>query len=222
ISKRFVADYIAELGRKNFNYDISYIRWSGHGDNAGPDRTICDFAKYWNTPYTWPKFIISSTSTAFRAFEEKYGAQLPREQGDWTGYWEDGAGSSAFETAENRATSARLGQAEALWAMTGESGFPVDKDRDAWKNVILYSEHTWGADVSITRPLSQKTMEQWIIKKSYATNAESLSRQLMSDAIAPGSGAICNQVDVFNTHSWPGSGLVLIPREWSSAGDLVK
>src|SRR5579859_2363355 len=42
LTKKFVGDYIAELKRKNFNYDISYIRWSGHGDNAVPDITISD------------------------------------------------------------------------------------------------------------------------------------------------------------------------------------
>ena len=219
---KFVGQYMAELDRKHFKYDISYIRWSGHGDNATPDMTICDFVKDWNTRYTWPRFVISSTSIAFRAFEDRYGAQIPQEKGDWTGYWEDGTGSSAFETAENRATSARMNQGEALWVMKNRADFPADTDRDAWRNVILYSEHTWGADVSVTRPLSQKTMEQWIIKRSYATNADSLSRQLMSDALGPGLGATSNSVDVFNTHSWSRSGLVLVPRELSSAGDLVK
>lgn len=216
LTKQFVADYVAELGRKNFHYDISYIRWSGHGDNAVPDEAICEFVKYWNTTYTWPKFIISSTSEAFHAFEEKYGASLPREQGDWTGYWEDGAGSSAFETAENRASSARLTQAEALWAMKG-GAFPVDVDRDAWKNTILYSEHTWGADVSITRPLSQKTMEQWIIKKSYATQADSLSLQMVAGAL-PGVAGTSGSYDVYNTHSWAQTGLVMLS---SAAGDRV-
>jgi len=78
--------------------------------------------------------------TAFKAFEDKYGSQLPQQKGDWTGYWEDGAASSALETAENRATSYRLSQAEALWAIKGGVDFPVDKVREAWKNVILYSD----------------------------------------------------------------------------------
>ena len=222
LTRKFVGEYLAELDRKQFNYDISYIRWSGHGDNATPDMTICDFVKEWNATYTWPRFVISSTSIAFKAFEDRYGAQIPQEKGDWTGYWEDGAGSSAFETAENRATSARMTQGEALWVMKNREDFPADTDRDAWRNSILYSEHTWGADVSVTRPLSQKTMEQWIIKRSYATEADSLSRQLMSEALGPESGATGNSVDVFNTNSWPRSELVLVPKEWSSAGDLVK
>jgi alpha-mannosidase len=221
LTKKFVDEYVAELTKKNFNYDISYIRWSGHGDNAVPDPTISEFVKDWNSTYAWPKFIISSTTTAFSAFEAKYGSQLPQEKGDWTGYWEDGAASSAFETAENRASSSRLSQAEALWTMRGGAGFPVDRDREGWKNVILYSEHTWGADVSVTRPLSQKTMEQWIIKKSYATLADSISLELLNGAL-PGAAGSVNGVDIYNTNSWARTGLVLLSKELSAAGDVVK
>jgi len=221
LTKKFVDEYIAELKRKNFNFDISYIRWSGHGDNAVPDLTISDFVKDWSEKYTWPKFIISSTSTAFKAFEDKYGSQLPQEKGDWTGYWEDGAASSALETSENRTTSYRLSQAEALWAIKGGNDFPVDRLREAWKNVILYSEHTWGADVSVTRPLSQKTMEQWIIKKSYATMADSLSLELLDGALNANNNAVANGIDVYNTNSWPRTSLVLLSKEQSMAGDKI-
>jgi alpha-mannosidase len=220
LTKKFVDEYIAELKRKNFNYDISYIRWSGHGDNAVPDLTISDFVKDWSQKYDWPKFIISSTTTAFKAFEDRYASQLPQQKGDWTGYWEDGAASSALETSENRTTSYRLSQAEALWAIKGANNFPVDKAREAWKNIILYSEHTWGADVSVTRPLSQKTMEQWIIKKSYATMADSLSLEILNGAINA-TNAVAHGFDIYNTNSWSRTSLVTLTKEQSAEGDKV-
>ncbi len=105
------------LGERGYPYDIAYMRWAGHGDNAVPDPAICEFVKEWNATHDSPRFIISSTSEAFRAFEQRYGDQLPQVRGDWTPYWEDGAGSSAAETAMNRASSERLAQAETLWAM---------------------------------------------------------------------------------------------------------
>jgi hypothetical protein len=220
LTKKFVDEYITELKHKNFNYDISYIRWSGHGDNAVPDLTISDFVKDWSRKYDWPRFIISSTTTAFKAFEDKYGSQLPQQKGDWTGYWEDGAASSALETSENRTTSYRLSQAEALWAIKGTNNFPVDKAREAWKNVILYSEHTWGADVSVTRPLSQKTMEQWIIKKSYATMADSLSLELLNSATGQAT-PIAHGFDIYNTNSWPRTSLITLTKEQSAEGNKI-
>ncbi len=108
-----------------YPYDIAYIRWSGHGDNASPDPAICEFVKQWNAEHAWPKFKIASTSEAFRAFEARYGDKLPRVRGDWTPYWEDGAGSSALETGLNRASADRLSQAETLWAMLDPASYPA-------------------------------------------------------------------------------------------------
>ncbi|WP_431217012.1 hypothetical protein ACQ86N_22175 [Puia sp. P3] len=144
MSESFAADYMDQLTRVNYPYDITYVRWSGHGDNAEPEISISDFVKDFNTKYTWPKFIISSTSRAFSSFEKRYGDRLPEVKGDWTGYWEDGAASSALQTGMNRNSSSRLSQAEALYSMLHPARFPVDSFRKAWQQVILYSEHTWG------------------------------------------------------------------------------
>ncbi|MGC8640251.1 MAG: polysaccharide lyase family protein, partial [Isosphaeraceae bacterium] len=69
LSPKFVADYLAQLDKMAYPYDIAYIRWSGHGDNASPDPAICEFVKQWNAGHAWPKFKIASTSEAFQAFE---------------------------------------------------------------------------------------------------------------------------------------------------------
>ena len=127
--------------------------------------------------------MISSTSTAFRALEQRYGRVIPRVRGDWTPYWEDGAGSSALETAMNRTTAERLVQAEALWAMICPGGFPGAEFDEAWRYVLLFSEHTWGADESVSHPESKKTREQWEVKRSYALQAEKLSRDLLAQAL---------------------------------------
>jgi len=223
LSSDFVSSYSKELAKTNYPYDIAYIRWSGHGDNAVPDPEICEFVKDWNAKYEWPKFIISSTSTAFSAFEKKYGDQLPVMKGDWTGYWEDGAGSSALETGMNRASSDRLSQAEALWSMFNPMGYPVKTFEEAWRNVLLYSEHTWGADCSVSDPESKKTKEQWAIKKSYADNASQLSFELLQKALPDNkNNADFNSIDVYNTSSWARTDLVLVPKQLSLSGDVVK
>ena len=52
----------------------------------------------------------------------------------------------------NRASSERLAQAETLWAMLDPRRYPAAKFEQAWTNVLLYSEHTWGAYCSISQP----------------------------------------------------------------------
>lgn len=222
MSPRLVEDFCDGLERRGYGYDIAYVRWAGHGDNAVPDASICDFVRDWNATHAWPRFVIASTGEAFRTFEARHGASLPEVRGDWTPYWEDGAGSSAAETAMNRASSERLTQAEALWSMVNPRRYPAARFEEAWNQVLLYSEHTWGAHCSISEPAIPFTQEQWAIKQSYATRANVESRQLLGEAVLgqPGDPVVpkpstSGSVDVFNTTSWTRSELALLPQEAS-------
>ncbi len=223
MSPQLVEDFSDGLEKRDYPFDIAYVRWSGHGDNAVPDPAICDFVRDWNAKYAWPRFIISGTSEAFRAFEQRYGDKLPAVRGDWTPYWEDGAGSSALETAMNRASSDRLAQAETLFAMLKPSEYSATAFEDAWNMVLLYSEHTWGAGAASVEPESKKTREQWEIKKSYAEAADKQSRELLAASLADWRirPATAKSIDVFNTLSWPRTELVTVSRELSAAGDRV-
>ena len=151
------ADCQEYLDSVDSHYEISYIRWSGHGDNAVPDPDLPELVRKWNQNYEWPKFKISSTSGAFAAFEKRYGAELPKYRGDLTPYWEDGAGSSALETRINRNSADRLTQADALSAMLAPRAYPASDVNDAWRKILLYSEHTWGAGQSVKDPDAPQT-----------------------------------------------------------------
>jgi len=223
MSPQLVEDFSDGLEKRGYPFDIAYVRWSGHGDNAVPDPAICEFVKEWNAKYTWPHFIICGTTEAFRALEQRYGDKLPTVRGDWTPYWEDGAGSSSLETAMNRASSDRLVQAETLFAMLKPSGYPAAAFEDAWNSVLLYSEHTWGAWCSVNGPERQETKEQWEIKQSYALAADKQSRELLAAAVAEraDSSASPGAVDVFNTLSWPRTELVTLSKELSAVGERV-
>ncbi|HEV7776478.1 MAG TPA: glycosyl hydrolase-related protein [Luteibacter sp.] len=213
----WVGDYQERMDEVNFPYDISYIRWSGHGDNAEPDPDICEFTKSWNEAYEWPKFAIASTSTAFAAFEKRYGNQLPKLQGDLTPYWEDGAASSARETGINRNTADRLTQAAALAAMTAPASFSPAAFGKAWRNVLLYSEHTWGAAGSVTEPEAPMTTQQWATKRAFADDAERQSLALLDIATRDAGGSI----DIANTTSWDRKEIVMLSPALSAAGDHV-
>lgn len=223
MSPQLVNDFCDGLESRGYPYDVAHVRWSGHGDNAVPDPSICEFVRDWNAKYTWPRFIISSTSEAFRALEDRYGDQLPLVRGDWTPYWEDGAGSSALETGLNRQSSDRLAQAEAVFALLDPARYPAAEFEDAWNFVLLYSEHTWGAWCSVGEPERQETREQWEIKQSYAREADRRSRELLARALqlkypSAGPGAT---IDVLNTLAWVRTDLVTLTKEQSPHGDRV-
>jgi hypothetical protein len=182
-NSEMAADCQEYLDSVNFPYEISYIRWSGHGDNALPDPQICEFVKSWNQDYEWPKFAISSTSEVFSAFAKRYGNDIPQFKGDLTPYWEDGAGSSALETAINRNSADRLTQAESLAAMLPTGAYRAADFTEAWRNVLLYSEHTWGASASVRSPENPIVAEQWTVKRQFALDGEKQSKELLQEVL---------------------------------------
>ena len=220
LSASVLDGYQSVLFDESYPYDISYIRWAGHGDNAAPERQTADFAKEWNSKYTWPRVVISDTSTAFAAFEARYGDQLPEHKGDLNPYWEDGAGSSAAETALNRESSDRLAQAQALYAMRSVP-YSGEAFSEAWHATLLYAEHTWGAWCSVSDPENPLTHEVWEGKKGFALDADQRSRALLDQVLNSNADPASQSFDVYNTTSWTRTDLVLLSPEQSQAGDRV-
>jgi len=202
-----------------YPYDIVQLRWS-KGDNGPADEGVMPAVRDWNATHAYPKLIVATTGEAFRAFEKRYGETLPTYRGDLTPYWEDGAPSSARETGLNRGSADRLSQAEALWAMRPPAPYPAAVFAAAWKNVAMYSEHTWGAHNSIHQPDVEFVQTQWRYKQAYALDADRQSRELLSQALPAPAAETPAAVDVFNTASWPRTDLVTLPS--ATRGDVVR
>src|ERR1700730_11860467 len=115
-----------------------------------PIRRFANSSKHGIRNMSGQKFAISSTSTAFSAFEERYGSDLQQLKGDLTPYWEDGAGSSALETRMNRVAGGSTNPGRALAAMLSPTTYQAVKFNEAWRDTLLYSEHTWGAWCSVS------------------------------------------------------------------------
>ncbi len=216
--------YLKRLADSQYPYDMVQLRYSIGGDNGPPDPDLSGFVKDWNVRYAYPKLIVATTTEMFHEFERRYGERIPRVRGDFTPYWEDGAGSSAAETAINREAAERLVQAETLWAMLDPASYPAEQFHEAWRNVILYDEHTWGAHCSISQPDSDFTKAQWKIKQAFALNAELQSRNLLANALAGhrSSAKTVTAADVFNASSWTRTDLVVLPKGLTVSGDIVK
>jgi len=210
------------LEANHYPYDLVHLPYT-LGDNGGPDPNLSDFVRSWNERYAAPRLIIATHAQMFKVFEERYGARLPSIQGDFTPYWEDGAASTANETAMSRNAANRLIQAEALWSIRSPENFPESEFYAAWRNVVLYDEHTWGAHNSVSEPDLPFVTEQWKIKQRFALDADSLSRTLLAKALLSPAKTAQKEIaiDIYNTNSWTRTDLVLLSRAQSSVGDLV-
>jgi hypothetical protein len=225
-------EYLGDLERNpDYPYEIARTRVCP-GDNGTPPFWLSKFVQGWNARYESPKLVIGRTRDPFVAFEKKYGDKIPTYAGDYAPYWEDGAASSADETARNRGAAKTLEAAQKAWTLAaGVAGQkpiepPVKLIDSAWDNVVLYDEHTWGAHNSITEPDAPFVRDQWKFKQAYALNGEKQANEAMSGGmealasrVATGEG---RTVVVFNPSSWERTDVVEFDlKELGEPFDLV-
>ena len=152
-----------------------------HPDNAAPDATLGDFVREWNDRD--PKVRIRTVLLS-EVFDRLRGEDLPLLSGDWTDYWNFGAGSSTRETTVLMEGLRTLSAAHQVAAWPGE---PERRERDhlaaAHTGLALYAEHTWGADRSITHPDSVETRMQWATKSAYAYQGLGHARIVLRDGL---------------------------------------
>ena len=243
-----ILDYLRALTETGYPYDMVQVRYTVGGDNGPVDRALPAFVKAWNERFATPRLVIDTADAMFAEFERRHGASVPVMSGDMTPYWEDGALSTAGEEALVRASARRLRQAETL-AVLRNVRLPVADVEAAWRALILWREHTWGAADSVSQPDRPDVVAQWEYKRRFAVEADRLSRDLMAAASATGQseggapspgrarGASGHEagsaplegaappapltVMVVNTLSWRRSGLVMLPAGLSRAGDRV-
>jgi len=213
------------LDDASYPYEILQLPYTIGGDNGPPDPRLPDFVKVWNDRYESPRLILATHAQMFAEFERRYGSSLPTFQGDFTPYWEDGAASSAAETALNRRAADRLVQGEALWAMLAPGSYPAGDYDVAWRNIILWDEHTWGAHNSVSDPDLPSVKEQWRIKRQFALDADRMSQALLLRLPGRQAGAQAplgeTAIDICNTHSWPRTDVVFLPATQAKIGDAV-
>jgi hypothetical protein len=225
--KREILEYVEELNNKNYPYSLVQVRYTVGGDNGPTDPDLSQAVKVWNEEFLSPRLVIATSQELFEELEKRHGQEIPELGGDFSPYWEDGAASTAKETALNRNLSDRLIQLETLYSLLLPGEFPAEDFYQAWRNVVLFHEHTWGAADSISSPDGENAVKQWEYKKGFLNRAESLTSSIFDnlkkrysgekDTSHPDSVAL----DIFNTNSWEREEIVYIPAELSSGKDLA-
>ncbi len=218
ITPEKVTAYLKWLESKKYAYDMVMWRYAVGADNGPAWRQLSDTVRDWNAKYASPRLVVSTNSATMRDFAERYGDKLPVMRGDFTPYWEDGAASTSKATGVTRVAAERLVQAQTLWAMRNPA-LPLQERFDgAWNKAIMYDEHTWGANNSISDPDDPFAVGQDRYKQAFAFNCETQSQNLLQDATRPADGALHTAFDVTNTASWVRDGLVTIA---AGNGDIV-
>ncbi|HPZ98710.1 MAG TPA: polysaccharide lyase family protein [Phycisphaerae bacterium] len=207
--------------RKDYPYDAILLH-GAYSDNVLGTRhiaeTITEYAKH----YAYPKVILCANNDFFAHIEKHFADRIPTVRGCGGSWWEDGAASTALETALNRTAHQDIIAAETAWAVAKQVNdklaVPQERFDTAWDNILLYDEHTWGAWNSISHPMLDFVTRQWAVKAAYATTAKSLANRLLErglNHLGAMVDAPAGSVLVFNPSGRPRTGVVEaeIPRD---------
>jgi len=167
------------------------------------------FADEWNKNYAYPKLRYATFPDFFHYVEEHYGKDLPVYKGDGGGYWEDGIGSDAYFAAEDRRNQNRALSAEVLSTLTHslspDLNPPSGLFDDIWRNIVLFSEHTWASYNSVSQPSHEETVRQLRVKDDRADRAALEIDDVMDRSLSQLADQIhvpANTLVVFNSLNW--------------------
>lgn len=192
--------------RKDYPYD-AVLEHSAYGDNWPSGISLPQVPDEWNRRYEYPKLIFSNGPDFFEYIENNFSKYIKTVKGDGGGWWEDGVASSAYETGVSRVAKEKLATAERVTSLCDADYQKQTKPEiaAAWKNAVLYDEHTWGSAISMDDPYNKDVIDQWNVKKGFAEHADKKSGDLLEKALDQFSKSITAQEDsvlVFNPSSW--------------------
>jgi len=181
-----VLSYLAPFSEDRYPYDM-VLAYGGFGDNSLIARGFCDTVRKWNEKWAYPRLRVSLTSEFFRDLEARWGSKVPVRVGDMGDYWEDGAASSALETALSRQVHWQLPLARTLstWRWLEGAEYPAQTLDDSYSNSLLYDEHTWGAYNSISAPEIDFVTQQFAAKAAFCTDSAAATTRLLNAAAIP-------------------------------------
>ncbi|HZG78424.1 MAG TPA: glycosyl hydrolase-related protein, partial [Paenibacillus sp.] len=208
--------WLQEYERDDYAPDVVML-YGQEADNTDLDPQPTDFVRRWNETYAYPRLVPSDVVSFFRDVETRFGDKLATVRGDGGAYWEDGVGSSMRETIAVRSAQASLPAAERLEALAALHNegwtYPQEQYDAAWRDVLLYDEHTWGAFLSGPEPDALLAHDQWETKRLMADNAAQWGKRLLH--VAATRHSLCwnndgREVVVYNPHSFAVSGPVQV------------
>ena len=202
---------LASYENAGYAYDAVLVN-GAFSDNQGVAAWLPEVVEKWNAQWEYPKLILGRPEDFFRYLEQNFATKIPVMRGDFGAWWEDGAASSARETALCRRAEERAVTAEmlhSLAAVLGGAPYPKGNFDELWRNILLYDEHTWGAAGSIWTPKAEQTVKQWEVKGSFARQADAASGHLLESGMVKLAGLVpAADLVVFNPLAWSRTDLV--------------
>ena len=178
------SDYADWLEQKGYSLDFAFLTATNPPlfDNNCPDLQLPDMIREYNAEgHEFTLRLVTANDLRKRIMKMP---DVPVMGGDWTDYWNFGAGSTAKETRVCRLAKAALRQSEVVDSFKNAPDKRRERIRKAcMESALVYDEHTWGASQSVTQPDSFETSSQYVHKIKKAYEAADLAGYLLGSSL---------------------------------------
>ena len=206
--------FLAPYDKPNNKTDAALI-YGAQDENTDLHPDLATFTATWNQSFAYPKLQYATFADFFTYIDKNFGTTLPTYKGDMGPYWEDGIGSDAYYSAEDRQNQSDVLSTEVISTVShlinSDAHPPKTELDDAWNDILSFAEHTWGAGASIGRPDSEESVKQLAVKDNFATQA----RFDLEDVANRSMAQLAHQIHipartliVFNTLNWKRTALM--------------
>ncbi len=160
---------LRKLEAAGYDYDRLILSYTNQWryDNDPPYPPLGEFIDAWNKLGLEPRVRFTTATEAVQDMERAVGGRVPEYEGEWTDWWANGNQSGPREVAASRVAKRHLAAAlSPLWGPLPATAKPVVET--ALKDLCLFDEHTWGANISISKPEDLQTIGQYTEKSALA------------------------------------------------------
>ncbi len=179
-------EYADRLEKQGYGLDFAFLTATNPPlyDNNCPDAELSDLIRKYNGEGREIRLRLVTAADLRRRILRIPAEEMPVMAGDWTDYWNFGAGSTARETRVSRLGKSALQKADVI------DCFTMDRDAhrrrvldECWESTLMFEEHTWGAFQSVSQPDSPESYSQLVHKIKKAYEAADLSGYLLGSGM---------------------------------------
>ncbi len=156
---------LEKLAAEGYAHDRLILSYTNQWryDNDVPLPQLAPFIATWNALGLKPVLRFTTATQAVNDMERAAGGSIPSHEGEWTDWWANGDASGPREVAASRFAKRNI--VAALAPVWGEPTTAVTKKTgEMLKDLCLFDEHTWGANISISEPDALFTIAQYTEK----------------------------------------------------------
>lgn len=209
----------SRTGRGAYPYDKFPMLLVPYGDNSRPmeDQIINANAlnkKWSDAGYAYPHIKTAFPDEFFEDVESEYGDLIPVETGTEENWWNDGWGTTAYESGTNKLAGSLIPTAEtaaSFASLFAGKSYPYTDIYNAYEYNLIYDEHTWGSAGYDDNNVDYHNQFEW--KRTNAFAAKNLADKVMDASL----GALASTVPtkgkaiyVYNPLNWERNDVVTV------------